>query len=337
MGIKDLNKFITEFAPEGIKETHLNEFSGKKVAIDTSIFMYKFLYKNPRFIEGFFQQINRLKRNNITPIYIFDGIPPSDKDKTLAQRKQKKTDYKNKIQEIELKLIEEQNKETKDNELIKQLNIQLSKTKKKFIHVTKEHIEELKHFLDLCDIKYIHPECEADALCSKLCENNIVDLVLSDDMDLLTSGTKILLRNFFITSNKITSYNLEKILEKLDINYDQWVDFCILCGCDYVKRIKGVGPKNAYKLIKQHKSLDNIMENVFKKNTEKYIIPDSYNYVNARELFKHCNEFKEDFKDIELEPNLFDNQKENIIKYLLTRTHLTEKQINNRINNIFSK
>ena len=27
----------------------------------------------------------------------------------------------------------------------------------------------------------------------------------------------------------------------LDINYDLWVDFCILCGCDYSKRIRGMG------------------------------------------------------------------------------------------------
>ncbi len=30
---------------------------------------------------------------------------------------------------------------------------------------------------------------------------------------------------------------------------DQFVDLCILLGCDYCDKIKGVGPKNALKLI----------------------------------------------------------------------------------------
>ena len=75
-------------------------------------------------------------------------------------------------------------------------------------------------------------------------------MVLSDDMDLLTSGANIVLRNFFVSTNKILSYDLNKILEIMEINRDQWIDFCILCGCDYCDRITGLGPKNAIKIVK---------------------------------------------------------------------------------------
>ena len=65
------------------------------------------------------------------------------------------------------------------------------KYNKKLIYVRQEYIVNLKYFFDLCNIKYIQAEGEADNICSKLNEKGIVDMVLSDDMDLLVSGTKI--------------------------------------------------------------------------------------------------------------------------------------------------
>ena len=62
-------------------------------------------------------------------------------------------------------------------------------------------------------------------------------------------GTKILLRDY-LGNNRITVYKTDEILSTLDINYDLWVDFCILCGCDYSKRIRGMGPNNSFKYPK---------------------------------------------------------------------------------------
>ena len=71
MGITGLNTFLKAKFPSVIQEKLLKDLGYKTCAIDTSIFIYKFLYKNDRFIEGFFQQIFRLMTNGITPIYIF--------------------------------------------------------------------------------------------------------------------------------------------------------------------------------------------------------------------------------------------------------------------------
>ena len=35
----------------------------------------------------------------------------------------------------------------------------------------------------------------------------------------------------------------------MDLNQEQFVDLCILLGCDYVDKIKGVGPKKAIELV----------------------------------------------------------------------------------------
>ena len=55
-----------------------------------------------------------------------------------------------------------------------------------------------------------------------------------------------------------------------------------MLGCDYTTSIKGVGPKRAIELIKNHKSLEKILENL---DTKKYSVPEDWNYKDARVLF----------------------------------------------------
>jgi flap endonuclease-1 len=360
MGIKDLNPFLKAVSPDLIREVQLSNFSGKRVAIDTSIYLYKFLYKNDRFIESFFKQINRLRVNNITPIYIFDGKPPAEKMGEIKSRQDKKMYYMEKIMELNNQINEiNENPVVQDQETIintidteqsniegsepvnivvskKDLQEQLEKFEKKLIIVTKEHVRALKYFFDLLNIKYIQANCEADIICSKLCENGKVDMVLSDDMDLLASGSKLVLRNFNVNSNKITVYNVDNILQILDINYNQWIDFCILCGCDYLKRVRGMGPKNAYSCIKIYGSIEKIIENMFGEG-KKFTLPENYDYENARKLFKECDYYKDEYNkmDVCIEP-LFDNQLDEIRKYLMKHTKLTDKTISNRLKTIYN-
>lgn len=63
----------------------------------------------------------------------------------------------------------------------------------------------------------------------------------------------------------------------------QFIDLCIMLGCDYTGSIKGVGPKRAIELIKSYRSLEKIIENI---DTKKYPIPEDWNYKEARLLFQ---------------------------------------------------
>lgn len=56
-----------------------------------------------------------------------------------------------------------------------------------------------------------------------------------------------------------------------------------MLGCDYTNSIKGVGPKRAIELIKNHRSLEKIVESI---DTKKYSIPEDWNYKDARFLFQ---------------------------------------------------
>lgn len=56
-----------------------------------------------------------------------------------------------------------------------------------------------------------------------------------------------------------------------------------MLGCDYTNSIKGVGPKRAIELIKTHRTLEKIIENL---DTKKFPIPEDWNYKQARLLFQ---------------------------------------------------
>ena len=325
MGIKDLNPYLRETVPNAIKEVELSQFSGKKICIDTSIYFYKFLYKNDRYLEGFYQQIFRLRKNGLTPIYIFDGAPPQEKMKTLELRKEKKEETKASIDSLYA-----QRESAKTDEEKKTLEFKISIMKKKLIYITSEYITKLKQLLDLMNVQYIQAPGEADMICGKLAKQGVVDLVMSDDMDLLTSGSSKVIRNFFITSNKVMYYDLDKILELMDININQWIDFCILCGCDYCDRIPNLGPKNALKYLKQYGNVSCILEKI----GSKYKVPENYKDEYSKALFNFQNEGNYDFEVVSL--NKPQNEKMKLlIDMLKDNTNLTEKQIMNRINSIY--
>ena len=52
------------------------------------------------------------------------------------------------------------------------------------------------------------------------------------------------------------------MLEGFEMTMEQFVDLCILCGCDYTCNIGGVGPVKAFNYIK---STDGTIEQVIEK------------------------------------------------------------------------
>ena len=83
----------------------------------------------------------------------------------------------------------------------------------------------------------------------------------------------------------------------MDLN--QFIDLCILLGCDYVDPVKGIGPKVALNLIREHKTLENVVAE-FEKS-KKYTLPEDWPYKEARILFqepdvRHADDPECDFK-----------------------------------------
>ena len=45
---------------------------------------------------------------------------------------------------------------------------------------------------------------------------------------------------------------------------DQFIDICILCGCDYTDSIRGIGPKKAFEFIKRYKNIETLLAHLDK-------------------------------------------------------------------------
>jgi flap endonuclease-1 len=311
MGIKNLKIILTQKCSFAINERKLDNYRGMIFGIDISIFLYKYLYNNDDHIEGLTRLILRLLKNNIMPIFIFDGKPPKEKDGTLQNRREKRDflhikkdilencleldrdnydDFKDKILEYvknksdtyiiddtEIKSLFEKSKD--------EIKTDAEKVDKKIIYVTHHHISSAKKLFDLFGIGYIQSPNEAESLLAVLCKENLIDGCVSEDSDILVNGGKLFIRNFNSEKNVIEEYCLEGILSGLKFTQDEFIDFCILCGCDYTEKIHGLGPVTSYKLILKYKNIEGVLEEI--KKTGKYDIPENFDYSTARSLFKN--------------------------------------------------
>ncbi len=52
------------------------------------------------------------------------------------------------------------------------------------------------------------------------------------------------------------------------MSQEEFIDLCILCGCDYTNQISGLGPATAFKLIKEHKTIEAVLEKLKEKNED---------------------------------------------------------------------
>jgi len=309
MGIKNLTSIIKHNAPQGIAKVHLSEYRGRVIAIDTSIYMYKYMY-NGNYLDGFVKQILRLFRNNITPLYIFDGKPPDEKKEILKDRKEKRDILTAKKEELETLLSNIENTDVGDTDMgtdplsllntvveepldsgmnKDQLTQELQKITKKIIKITSEDVNKIKKLMTLFGVPYIVSNGEAEDLCSQLCKEGRVYGCLSEDTDILANGGCRFIRDFNSNNDYVTEYTLDVILTHLTLTYNQFIDMCILCGCDYTGKIGGIGPVNAYKYIQLYETIEAIIENIKGGTLKKHNVPDKFDYVKARELFTMVN------------------------------------------------
>ncbi|KAG6330471.1 hypothetical protein ID866_8618 [Astraeus odoratus] len=254
MGIKGLTALISEHAPKAITEHDIKTLFGRKVAIDASMSIYQFLIavrqrdgelltneagETTSHLMGFFYRTIRIVENGIKPAYVFDGRPPELKAGVLSKRLERRE---------EAKAEGEEAKETGTAEDIDRFT-------RRTVKVTREHNEECQKLLRLMGIPVV-----------------IVYAAGSEDMDTLTFNAPILFRHLTFSEAKkapISELNLQKVLEGLEMDMSQFIDLCILLGCDYLEPIKGIGPKNALKLVREFGGLHGVVEHLREKQAER--------------------------------------------------------------------
>merc|ERR1712223_2198145 len=309
MGILGLSKLVADIVPQAIKENEIKNYFGRKVAIDASMSLYQFLIavrsdgnqltnadgETTSHLMGTFYRTIRMIDNGIKPVYVFDGKPPKMKSGEL-----------------------EKAKEVGDAE-------EVDKQNRRLVKVGKSHVEECKKLLGLMGVPYVQAPCEAEAQCAELVKAGKVYAVGTEDMDALTFGSKVLLRHLTMSEARkmpIKEFYYDKILEGFEMDKNQFIDLCILLGCDYCDKIRGIGPKNAIKFIQEHKSIEKILENI---DTKKFVVPENWVYEGARNLFIE----PEVTPASEIELKWEKPDEEGLVKFMAEENGLAEDRIRN--------
>jgi len=256
-------------------EIELENLSGKKIAIDAYNILFQFLSiirqrdtgeplrdskgRITSHLTGLFYRTIKLIEAGIKPIYVYDGEPPEFKKTVVEERREARKEAKKKWKQAV--------KEGRKEDIMRYAQGALS--------LSDEMLDESKKLLDAIGIPWIQAPSEGEAQCAFICRNNDADYSGSQDYDALLFNSPFLVRNLSITGRrklprqeayieiKPEIIELEKILSELGITRKQMIIIGILIGTDYNPNgIKGIGPKTALKLVKEKKTLDNVLKDV---------------------------------------------------------------------------
>ena len=308
MGIKNLNNLLRKICPQVFEEIHLSEYAFKKVAIDVSLFMCKFkAICGDTWLNSFVTLVECLKRNHIHCVFIYDNGSPqektAEKEERIAQRQKteqrvlelsESLDNFYRTGEIETNLMQFYEKicltsvpvkrllskktipsDTINMDLVKE---KIDKMKNYNIQISPADFEKTRELFDVLHVSYYIAPLEAECMCADLCKRGLVDGVLSEDTDVLAYGSPVFLTKIDSKNDTCVRIKHEDVLENLKLTQEQFLDLCIMCGCDYNKNIPKVGCQTSFKLISKYKTIDEISRN---ESIDISIL----NHERTRELF----------------------------------------------------
>jgi flap endonuclease-1 len=246
------------------EEITVEALSNKKISVDAFNTLYQFLStirqrdgslltdskgRVTSHLSGLFARTTNLMQKNIKLAFVFDGKTPELKKKERERREAIKVEAEVKHQlAVEREDIEEMKKYA-------------SRTSR----LNSEMIAESKKLLEALGIPVIQAPSEGEAQAARMVKNGDVYALASQDADCLLFGTPILIRNLSVTGRRKRPgklayeavspemIKLDVTLDSLKINRRQLIALGMLVGTDYnIGGIKGIGPKNALKLVKEY-------------------------------------------------------------------------------------
>ena len=255
MGIRGLHTCLLKTVPDCIQNTDWSLWRGKRIGIDIQCFLYRAIANRLSPLEIIAKQIVAFKSLQITPVYIFDGKPPEEKDSVTKKRRVERQDAIELLETLRLKLNEE--KDTVNHEL---LTTQIHEIESKFPVLSFEVKDEIKKFLYATGSMFISPKCEADALLAYWYRRGVLDAIISFDLDFLPRGCKLLVPKHISSApgENWLYYDPEHISLALHMNTDQFTEFCVLLGSDYTPSLPIVAWKTALSSIQRFESLASV-------------------------------------------------------------------------------
>jgi len=249
----------------------LKSLSGKSIAIDAYNALYQFLaiIRQPdgtplkdstgritSHLSGLFYRTANLVEMDIKVVYVFDGVPPALKEVEIKRRTKVKAEA----------LI-------KYERALQEGRIEEARTYAQMTSRLKDYMaEDSKRLLTQMGVPWVQAPSEGEAQAAHLAKKGDTNYCASQDYDSLLFGAPTLLRNVTISGRRKLPrkpvyvevvpeiIELDQLLKELNVTREQLIDIGILVGTDFnPEGVKGIGPKNALKLIKQHGSIEKLL------------------------------------------------------------------------------
>lgn len=303
MGIKNLNSFLNKTYPDLVKKVNIDMFYGKRVAIDGHNWIYTTMaHVQKRMLNDINPMEEDLNRDEfiyqaltnaldfimtwfgagITPVFVFDGKSPVEKNETKQERYEKKLKLQDEIAAIKDSLSKRDKLEITPS-MIDELRSKM----RQCINIQSSDWKAFFTLIKDLGVPFYEAEGDGEKLCCMLCLEGKVEAVYSADSDNLAYGCPIIITGpLFGTFNyktrqlehTVSMIQFKDVIQSLNMTYPEFLDFCILCSCDYNTNIPNVGVVKALKLVEKYRNIEDI--------------PDEYdktclNHVRCRELFKY--------------------------------------------------
>lgn len=263
----DLGKFVGEVK----EQIGLEELSQKRIAIDAYNTIYQFLsiIRGPdgsplvdsknrvtSHLSGLLYRTSNLIEYGAMPIFVFDGIPPIQKQRTIEARMNRRKEA-----------FEEWEKAKKEGMIEEARTHAMASTR-----ITKEIVDSSKELLGYMGIPWIQAPSEGEAQAAKMVRDGLVYASASQDYDSFLFGAEVVLRNVTITGKrKLPKRNvfidvkperilLSNLLKKFGIDRRQLIWLGMLMGTDFNEGFDGIGPKTALKIVNDKKDLKEITD-----------------------------------------------------------------------------
>ena len=227
---------------------HVSALSGKTVAIDAYCLLHKGAYSCSReLVEGIetdtcvrycMRRIDELVQVGIVPYVVFDGGPLPNKKEEEDARGASRKEHREKARAL-----------WRQGSTVASMEYY-----QRAVDITPEIAHGLVQELQRRGIQYVVAPYEADAQCAYLAHQGIVDVVLTEDSDLLAYGCPHVLFKFDgVEADHIKFCDLAHCRELSFVGWDLYLfqQMCVMAGCDFVKALPGIGIKKAHAHIRR--------------------------------------------------------------------------------------
>ena len=239
MGIHRLNQFLRDNGAAHVRQVAMGDLAGKKLAVDASIYMYRFL-GDRCLLAGIYQMATLLRRWGVTAVFVFDGAPPKQKQEAQRERQKRKEEAFLAHQQLERALRHE------GGDAAVSASAELSQLRRKSLRLGRRRVGEVRSLLGLLGVPQMDAPGEADALCAALVASGDCWGCLSDDTDLFACGCPRVLRRLDIVRGVCDLYDWQGQRTGLGIAQGEFQLLCAAAGCDYGPGVPGMCIQEAW-------------------------------------------------------------------------------------------